>query len=218
NAKKKSFIVAYFVELGLGHEEASELHLKYYTQYGLALRGLTRHHDVDPLDFDRKCDGALPLEDMIQYDPNLRKLFQDIDRSKVKVWALTNAYRNHAERVLRILKLDDLVDGLVYCDYVAKDFVCKPEPEFYRLAMKQAGMTDPKKCYFVDDNRKNVDAAREEGWAHCVHFCERGLEAMEGGRIKEIDDEREPGAVDNDVVGIQTLEELRKIWPEIFKA
>ena len=37
---------AYFVSLGLGHEEASELHLKYYTQYGLALRGLTRHHDI----------------------------------------------------------------------------------------------------------------------------------------------------------------------------
>jgi hypothetical protein len=38
--------LAYFVSLGLGHEEASDLHLKYYTQYGLALRGLTRHHDV----------------------------------------------------------------------------------------------------------------------------------------------------------------------------
>ena len=37
---------AYFVNLGLSHEEASELHLKYYTQYGLALRGLTKHHDV----------------------------------------------------------------------------------------------------------------------------------------------------------------------------
>ena len=40
------FYLAYFVSLGLSHEEASELHLKYYTQYGLALRGLTRHHDV----------------------------------------------------------------------------------------------------------------------------------------------------------------------------
>ena len=36
----------YFVKLGLTHEEAHELHLKYYSQYGLALRGLTRHHDI----------------------------------------------------------------------------------------------------------------------------------------------------------------------------
>lgn len=119
--------LAYFLTLGLNEDEASELHLKYYTQYGLALRGLTRHHDIgiqyywpfatyntygshsDPLDFDRKCDGSLPLEDMIKPSPALRKLFEDIDRTKgennsqnhwpsyqcsvARVWALTNAYR-----------------------------------------------------------------------------------------------------------------------------
>ncbi|KJA30190.1 hypothetical protein HYPSUDRAFT_32294 [Hypholoma sublateritium FD-334 SS-4] len=212
-----TLIHAYFVSLGLSHEEASELHLKYYTQYGLALRGLTRHHDVDPLDFDRKCDGALPLEDMIAYDPALRKLFEDIDRKKVRVWGLTNAYRLHAERVLRILKLDDLIEDIVYCDYRVKDFVCKPESEFYQMALEKANITDPSKCYFIDDNRKNVDAAQALNWGHCVHFCEKGLEAMEGGRIKEIDDAREPGSLENDVAQVQMLEELRKVWSEIFK-
>jgi hypothetical protein len=37
---------AYFVGLGLDKDKASELHHTYYTQYGLALRGLTRHHDI----------------------------------------------------------------------------------------------------------------------------------------------------------------------------
>ena len=37
---------AYFVTLGWSEEEASEMHHKYYKQYGLALRGLVRHHDV----------------------------------------------------------------------------------------------------------------------------------------------------------------------------
>jgi pyrimidine and pyridine-specific 5'-nucleotidase len=46
------------------------------------------------MDFDRKCDGTLPLDDLIKPDPRLRKLFQDLDRSKVRVWALTNAYKN----------------------------------------------------------------------------------------------------------------------------
>lgn len=49
---------------------------------------------VDPLDFDKKCDGSLPLEDMIKPDPILRKLLQDIDRSKARVWGLTNAYKS----------------------------------------------------------------------------------------------------------------------------
>lgn len=88
---------------------------------------------------------------MISYNHQVRKLFEDIDRSRVRVWALTNAYRvvsfsvsratitlgiviiQHAERVLRILKLTDLIDGLVFCDYSLKDFSCKPEPKFYRV-------------------------------------------------------------------------------------
>ncbi|KAG5639280.1 hypothetical protein H0H81_004941 [Sphagnurus paluster] len=164
----------YFVTLGLDHEEASELHLRYYTQYGLALRGLTRHHDIGNV--------------------------------------------IHAERVLRILQLDDLIDGLVYCDYELKDFSCKPEPDFYQQAMKRANLSDPSKCYFIDDNRGNIDGARAQGWAKCVHFCEKGLEAMEGGRTKQIDNERAPGAEDDDGVDVvTTLEELRVVWREIFK-
>jgi pyrimidine and pyridine-specific 5'-nucleotidase len=101
------------LSLGLGTEEASNLRTAYYTQYGLTLRGLIIHHNIgessypiifiicahsicklqiDPLDFDRKCDGSLPLEEMIPPNPRVRKLFQDIDRSKARVWALTNAY------------------------------------------------------------------------------------------------------------------------------
>jgi hypothetical protein len=38
--------LAFFVTLGLGHEEASDLHMKYFTEYGLAVRGLTLHHDI----------------------------------------------------------------------------------------------------------------------------------------------------------------------------
>lgn len=38
---------AYFVDdLGMEAEQALTLHRNYYTKYGLALRGLIRHHDV----------------------------------------------------------------------------------------------------------------------------------------------------------------------------
>lgn len=90
----------------------------------------------------------------------VHKLFEDIDRSKAQVWALTNAYepvRNiilstgfsdafskHARRVLKILKLDNLIDGLVYCDYTMDDFSCKPEPEFYQMVSRWfLGNTEP---------------------------------------------------------------------------
>ena len=105
----KQLSTAYFVGMGLPDEEASKLHHRYYSQYGLAIRGLVRHHQIgmflllvhckpcyipnpDPLDFDRKCDGSLPLEELLKPDHVLRKLLEDVDRTKVRVWGLTNAY------------------------------------------------------------------------------------------------------------------------------
>jgi len=46
NVRSLTSVLAYFVQLGLSHEEASELHHRYYKTYGLALRGLVMHHDV----------------------------------------------------------------------------------------------------------------------------------------------------------------------------
>ncbi|KZT12504.1 pyrimidine 5-nucleotidase [Laetiporus sulphureus 93-53] len=210
-------IHAYFLSLGFPDEEASELHHKYYTQYGLALRGLVRHHEIDPLDFDRKCDGSLPLEDMLQRDPKLHKLLEDIDRSKARVWALTNAYKTHAQRVLRILGVEDQIEGLVYCDYANPEFSCKPEPEYFHNALQQAQVQDPSKCCFVDDSRMNVHAARQLGWGRCVHFCEQGLTTVEGGKPKEIGKDTSSGTNDSDLVVISDLEELRTIWADLFK-
>ncbi|KAI9615619.1 hypothetical protein H4Q26_011561 [Puccinia striiformis f. sp. tritici PST-130] len=70
-------ILAYFIKLGLPLEQAQELH--------------TRHHSIDPLDYDKNCDLAIPLEDILSPDQGLRQLLLDIDRSKARVWCITNA-------------------------------------------------------------------------------------------------------------------------------
>jgi hypothetical protein len=60
----------FFTEhLSLSKEEANELHYRYYQEYGLAIEGLVRHHKVDALEYNRKVDDALPLEDIIKPDP-----------------------------------------------------------------------------------------------------------------------------------------------------
>lgn len=105
-------IFAYFRRIGLDDKLAHELHLKYYSMYGLALRGLVKHHNVDALDYDKHCDGALDLDSILKPDPKIRKVLLDIDRSKVRVWALTNAYINHARRVLRLLNVLDQFEGV----------------------------------------------------------------------------------------------------------
>ncbi|KAF7977451.1 hypothetical protein HWV62_3625 [Athelia sp. TMB] len=208
----------------LRHQRAGDFHRKYYALHGLALRGLVLHHNIDAMDFDQKCDQSLRLEDMIKPDPTVIRLLEDIDRSKYRIWGLTNAYTYHAERVLDILQLRRFCEGVVYCDYAKagkdlKDLICKPDPGFYHNALEQANVTDPSTCYFIDDNRRNIDAAKDLGWGHCVHLHETHPGNSDGAQsvVEQIGGTREPGASDNDVVVISNIQQLRSVWPEIFK-
>ena len=165
----------YFMQnLSLSQQDAYDLHQKYYKEYGLAIEGLVRHHKVDPLEYNSKVDDALPLEEVLSPDPQLRQLILKIDRTKVKLWLFTNAYVTHARRVVRLLGVDDLFDGITYCDYAAQRFVCKPHQRMFDLAMRDAGVSSPDQCFFVDDSALNCRAAKELGWmtAHLVEMTE----------------------------------------------
>lgn len=135
--------------LNMPWDDAVRLHKEYYTNYGLAIEGLVRHHQIDPLDYNAKVDDALPLEGVIKPNPELRQLLQDIDKSKVTMWLLTNAYVNHAKRVLRLLGIEDLFEGLTYCNYAEQPLICKPDPRMYQRAMDDAGVEKVQDCYFV---------------------------------------------------------------------
>lgn len=125
------------------------LHHKYYKEYGLAIEGLTRFHRIDPLEFNHQVDDALPLDAILKPDLHLRQLLEDIDTTKVKLWLFTNAYVTHGMRVVKLLGVDDLFDGITYCDYGADKLVCKPHMEMLKKAEMQAGVVNADKCYFV---------------------------------------------------------------------
>jgi pyrimidine and pyridine-specific 5'-nucleotidase len=132
--------------LSLSEQDAYDLHHKYYKEYGLAILGLVHHHQVDAMDFNSKVDDALPLEDIIKPNPKLRRLLQDTDTTKVRLWLLTNAYKTHGMRVVKLLGIDDLFEGITYCDYVQEELIAKPKPEMFDKAME-----DVKDCYFVGE-------------------------------------------------------------------
>jgi pyrimidine and pyridine-specific 5'-nucleotidase len=135
--------------LSLSQEDAYDLHIKYYKQYGLAIEGLVRHHQINALEFNAKVDDALPLEEVLKPDPDLRRLFEDVDREKVTLWLLTNAYVTHGKRVVRLLGIDDLFDGITYCDYAEEQIIAKPQKQFFEKGMKDAGVNDFADCYLV---------------------------------------------------------------------
>ena len=140
----------YFIKhLELTRTDAYKLHQEYYKTYGLAIEGLVRHHKIDPMEYNHQVDDALPLETIIFPDPLLRKLLADMDKSIVKLWLFTNAYKTHGNRVVNLLGIQDLFEGMTYCDYAQEKMICKPHPEMFAKAMAEAGVTEAKSCYFV---------------------------------------------------------------------
>ncbi|OJJ01646.1 hypothetical protein ASPVEDRAFT_41250 [Aspergillus versicolor CBS 583.65] len=198
----QKLIHEFFVHhLSLKSEDAHMLHMKYYKEYGLAIEGLTRHHKIDPLEFNRQVDDALPLDRILKPDLKLRKLLEDIDRDKVKLWLLTNAYVNHGKRVVKLLQVDDLFEGITYCDYAQPPLICKPSQTMYDKAEKDAGASGNQEIYFVDDSGLNCRHAATRGW-QVAHLVEPELRAPK---------------VPVSQYQIRDLEELRTCFPSLFK-
>ncbi|PWW73154.1 pyrimidine 5-nucleotidase [Tuber magnatum] len=199
----RELINKYFRErLQLDPKDAETLHETYYKTYGLAIEGLVRYHKIDPLEYNSVVDDALPLDQVLHSDPELRKLISDIDRTKVRLWLFTNAYITHAKRVVKLLGIEDLFDGITYCDYAQENLVCKPQIEMFEKAMREASITDRSRCYFVDDTTINCQAAVSFGWENTVRKLEPG--------------DPEPSALAAKH-NIRSLEELRNLYPEFFK-
>lgn len=142
----------YFAKhLSLSGRDAEMLQQKYYKDYGLAISGLVAHHKVDPLEYNREVDDALPLDSLITPNPGLRQLLEDIDKSKVKLWLFTNAHITHGQRVVGLLGIEDLFEGITFCDYRRLPLVCKPYREMFEKAEAEAGVRSVKDCYFVGE-------------------------------------------------------------------
>lgn len=148
-------------KLKITPSRAHQLHQEYRTEYGLAIEGLAHNHEIEPLDFNAEVDDALPLDTILKPDPELRLLLQDLDTTKVKPWLLTNAYVNHAKRVVRLLGIEDLFEGLTYCDYGQKPLVCKPSQDMYAKAEEEAGAPSTESCYFVGMSTTQPNAIYE---------------------------------------------------------
>ena len=188
--------------LSITAEEANELHHRYYKDYGLAIEGLSRHHKIKPLEFNREVDDAIPLDDLLSPDPELRRLLETFDKGKVKMWLFTNAHVTHGKRVVKLLGIEDLFEGITYCDYAEEPLVPKPLPAMYEKAEREAGADNYRKVYFVDDSHLNCKHAFARGWGNSVHLVEPDVPEPPEKACK---------------YQISALKELLDLFPELLK-
>ena len=152
-------ISAYMIEhMELDPVIVPELRNRLFTTYGTTFGGLRREFELDDQDFlDYVHD--LPLADHLQANPALRRMLQAYPQEK---WIFTNADAGHANRIMKVLGIDDCFQGII--DILDIDPHSKPHPDAYHTALHIAGKDDPTQCVFMDDRSPNLDSASKLGF------------------------------------------------------
>lgn len=117
--------------LDMKEADAHQLRQHYWRIYGATLKGLMRHHGVDPHHFLAETHAFL-TDDMVQATKQLRQLLQRLPGRKC---IFTNAPRAYAMRVLNVLGIADCF-SLVF-SVESSRFHAKPSVRGFQLLLRQ---------------------------------------------------------------------------------
>lgn len=143
--------------LDLDEHHAFKLRQHYWKIYGATLKGLMRHHGVDPYHFLCETHDNMDLENMVS---ETKKLRYCINRLKGRKVIFTNAPMNYAMRVLDVLGITDLFT--VVFSVESTKFHPKPSVRGFQQLLKQikAKASD---CVMMEDNLPALMTAKRMG-------------------------------------------------------
>ncbi len=151
-------INAYLLErMGFPADQIELLREKFFRDYGTTLRGLQANYNVDMEEYLAFVHNV-PLEKHLHPDEEMRKVLEGLPARK---FIFTNADNAHAKRVLNVLGLHGIFDGILDVHTIAP--YCKPMPESFELALKSVGSPQPQTCALLDDQPRVTSAARKMG-------------------------------------------------------
>lgn len=151
-------INAFLLErMGFPPEQIEILREKYFREYGTTLRGLQANYSLDMEEYLAFVHNV-PLEKYLHPDPQLHRVIAALPARK---YIFTNADNAHANRVLQVLNLQGLFDGILDVHTIAP--YCKPMPESLDLALLAVGSPPPGDCALLDDQARITRAARRAG-------------------------------------------------------
>ncbi|KAF3457156.1 hypothetical protein FNV43_RR01813 [Rhamnella rubrinervis] len=160
SALKKN-IDDYLVEkFGFSESKASSHRVELFKTYGSTLAGLRAlGHDIDADDYHR-----------LPYDSQLRNLLFSIAQRKI---IFTNSDRNHAVKVLERLGLSDCFEQIVCFESMNPNLSKSSRPDEFPVVLKPSMdamnialsliHVNPRRTLFLDDNVRNIAAARAVG-------------------------------------------------------
>lgn len=131
-------------------------------------RGLIRRYETGEVSFthdfvDLIEKRSFPLFKEIK--PEMRNLILSLKKA-YKTAALSNTIKPHKDYMLEHYPLKEMFDYLFFsCEMGMR----KPEPEIYTTALDKMNVK-PENVIFIDDMKRNVDAAKENG-INGILFC-----------------------------------------------
>jgi putative hydrolase of the HAD superfamily len=144
-------------ELEMDESAAHNLRQHYWRVYGATLKGLMRHHGIDPYHFLNETHKLIKLPEMVLQTKRLRHMLQTLCGRKV---IFTNAPRGYALRVLDLLGIGDCFE-LVFSVESTK-FHAKPSVRGFQLLLK-AIHAKPEHCIMLEDNLPALMTAKRLG-------------------------------------------------------
>jgi putative hydrolase of the HAD superfamily len=147
--------------LQLTKEESDALRRRYWLRYGATLLGLVKHHGVDAAHFLHHTHLLPGLEQAVRGHAHD---FAALRRLRGRKFILTNAPRAYAERVLGVLRIGSLFDGLISIEdmRVFGDLRPKPDARMLRTLLARLRLV-PARCVLVEDTLQHQKAARRVG-------------------------------------------------------
>ena len=143
--------------LELDEQAASELRVRYWQRYGATLSGMMKHHGTDPRHFLWHTHQFPELPRMVLREPRLRHVLKKLSGRKL---LYSNAPQQYARAVLRLLRVDDLFDGVFAIEHGR--YRPKPEMEGFMRFLRRHRL-HPARCVMVEDSAGNLRTAKRLG-------------------------------------------------------
>ena len=152
NTKMNEYISSY---LDISLEDASSLRVSYWERYGATLKGLIKHHNINPIDFLSVTHNLQDFNKLVLPENNLKKTLSKIQGRKI---IYTNAPKTYTNKILKISKIFELFDEIFTIE--DSNFIPKPDQDMMDAFLKKYDISEG---FFIDDVKENLITAKNSG-------------------------------------------------------
>lgn len=152
NTKMNEYISLY---LDISLEDASSLRESYWERYGATLKGLIKHHNINPIDFLSVTHNLQDFNKLVLPENNIKKTLSKIQGRKI---IYTNAPKTYTHKILKISKIFELFDEIFTIE--DSNFIPKPDQDMMDAFLKKYNISEG---FFIDDVKENLITAKNSG-------------------------------------------------------